>query len=112
MTETQLAAGHGRVAGDDGLGLYRRMTFIRRFEEEVHQFQLKGNVPGTTHLCNGHEAVSVGVCRALDAGRRRDRHAPTAGTAHALARGVAPEALSPPSCSAGPPASAAAAPGR
>jgi TPP-dependent pyruvate/acetoin dehydrogenase alpha subunit len=62
------------------------MLTIRRFEEEIqHQF-LKGNVHGTTHLCNGQEAVSVGVARALGP---EDVFAATyRGHGHALANGV------------------------
>ena len=91
MTTTELAAGHGRVAGDDDLGLYHRMRFIRRFEDEVHQLLLKGHVHGTTHLYSGQEACSVGVCSVLGPG---DRVAATyRGHGAALAMGVEPEAL-------------------
>ena len=79
------------------------------FEEEVQRQFQQGNVPGTTHLCNGHEAVRVGVAAAI-AGRRRHRDdvprpRPRAG------RGPDPPA-SPPSSSAAPSASTAAAAAR
>jgi TPP-dependent pyruvate/acetoin dehydrogenase alpha subunit len=50
---------------EDRIGLYRTMTLIREFEEQVHRSYLEGLVHGTTHLCNGQEAVSAGVARAL-----------------------------------------------
>ena len=74
-----------------GLDLYRRMLLIRRFEELVQSLFLRGEVYGTTHLCSGQEAVSVGVASALT---DDDRVACTyRGHGHLLARGLAPEAL-------------------
>ena len=74
-----------------GLDLYRRMLVIRRFEELVQSLFLRGEVYGTTHLCSGQEAVSVGFASAL---ARDDRVACTyRGHGHLLARGLAPEAL-------------------
>ena len=71
--------------------LYRRMLLIRRFEELVQSLFLRGEVYGTTHLCSGQEAVSVGFASALGDG---DRVACTyRGHGHLLARGLAPEAL-------------------
>jgi TPP-dependent pyruvate/acetoin dehydrogenase alpha subunit len=74
-----------------GLDLYRRMLLIRRFEEAVQSLFLRGEVYGTTHLCSGQEAVSVGFASAL---ADDDRVACTyRGHGHLLARGLAPEAL-------------------
>jgi TPP-dependent pyruvate/acetoin dehydrogenase alpha subunit len=74
-----------------GLDLYRRMLLIRRFEELVQSLFLRGEVYGTTHLCSGQEAVSVGFASALG---DDDRVACTyRGHGHLLARGLAPEAL-------------------
>jgi len=74
-----------------GLDLYRRMLLIRRFEELVQSLFLRGEVYGTTHLCSGQEAVSVGVASML---AEDDRVACTyRGHCHLLARGLAPEAL-------------------
>jgi acetoin:2,6-dichlorophenolindophenol oxidoreductase subunit alpha len=74
-----------------GLDLYRRMLLIRRFEELVQSLFLRGEVYGTTHLCSGQEAVSVGFASAL---ADDDRVACTyRGHGHLLARGLAPEAL-------------------
>jgi pyruvate dehydrogenase E1 component alpha subunit len=47
------------------LELFRTMVAIREFEEQVHRSYLEGLVHGTTHLCNGQEAVSAGVMKAL-----------------------------------------------
>jgi TPP-dependent pyruvate/acetoin dehydrogenase alpha subunit len=43
----------------------RRMHEIRFFEEECHRLFAQGMVRGSTHLCSGQEAVSVGTCSAL-----------------------------------------------
>ena len=73
------------------VGLYRQMLLIRRFEELVQSLFLRGEVYGTTHLCSGQEAVSVGFASALG---ERDRVACTyRGHGHLLARGCPPEAL-------------------
>ncbi len=73
------------------LGLYRQMLVIRRFEELVQSLFLRGEIYGTTHLCSGQEAVSVGFASAFG---ERDRVACTyRGHGHMLARGTPPEAL-------------------
>ncbi len=48
--------------------LYRRMVLIRLFEDAVQRLFLQGEIQGTTHLYQGQEAVSVGVCAALSEG--------------------------------------------
>ena len=71
---------------------YADMLRIRRFEDAVHRLFLSGEIEGTTHLCQGQEAVSVGVARALDHGS--DIVAATyRGHGACLAMGVDPEAL-------------------
>jgi TPP-dependent pyruvate/acetoin dehydrogenase alpha subunit len=50
---------------EDRICLFRTMTLIREFEEQVQRSYLEGLVHGTTHLCNGQEAVSAGVAKAL-----------------------------------------------
>jgi len=73
------------------LELYRQMLFIRRFEEKVHDLFLRGQVYGSTHLCNGMEAVGVGVISALG---ERDRVACTyRGHGHVIALGSSPVGL-------------------
>lgn len=44
---------------------YRKMRFIRTFEARLNELFLQGVVAGTTHLCTGQEACSVGICEAL-----------------------------------------------
>jgi TPP-dependent pyruvate/acetoin dehydrogenase alpha subunit len=88
---TQPAAAGAVESLGPGLELYRRMLLIRRFEELVQSLFLRGEVYGTTHLCSGQEAVSVGFASAL---AEDDRVACTyRGHGHLLARGLAPEAL-------------------
>lgn len=68
----------------------RQMLTIRLFEEKVQELYLQGLVPGTTHLCQGQEAVSVGAAAALGPD---DYLAITyRGHGHAIARGVDLEA--------------------
>src|SRR3984893_17370821 len=50
------------------LALYRKMLEIRLFENEVQRLFLEGAVRGTTHLCQGQEAVAVGSCSVLRPG--------------------------------------------
>ena len=71
--------------------LYREMLLIRRFEEEVeHRFRA-GELSGFLHVAIGQEAVAVGVCQAMADG---DVFASThRAHAHALARGMHPNAL-------------------
>jgi acetoin:2,6-dichlorophenolindophenol oxidoreductase subunit alpha len=74
-----------------GLGRLRKMLLIRAFELEMQRQFLKGEVHGTTHLYNGQEAVSVGICSALTSG---DYVAATyRGHGAALSLGITPEAL-------------------
>jgi acetoin:2,6-dichlorophenolindophenol oxidoreductase subunit alpha len=46
--------------------LYRRMRFIRRFEERLLQLFDQGLLNGTTHACIGQEADCVAVMEQLD----------------------------------------------
>ena len=41
------------------------MLEIRLFEEKVQELFMAGLIQGTTHLCQGQEAVSVGAISAL-----------------------------------------------
>ncbi len=47
---------------------HRRMLEIREFEDEVMRLFARNLVRGSTHLCQGQEAVCVGACSALRAG--------------------------------------------
>lgn len=44
---------------------YERLVRIREFEDKVHESFISGYVHGTTHLCQGQEAVAVGTVLAL-----------------------------------------------
>jgi acetoin:2,6-dichlorophenolindophenol oxidoreductase subunit alpha len=48
--------------------LYVAMLRIRVFEDAVLRLFLANEVEGTTHLCQGQEAVPVGVCAAIEPG--------------------------------------------
>lgn len=91
-----MQAGDGRRPSDgltreQQLNMYRTMLEIREFEEEVHRRFLEGLVHGTTHLCQGQEAVSVGVISAL--GPDDYITVTYRGHGHCLARGVSMEAM-------------------
>lgn len=58
--------GSPREARD--LRLYRRMRFIRRFEETLLVLFEEGVLNGTTHCCIGQEADSVAICEHLGPG--------------------------------------------
>jgi pyruvate dehydrogenase E1 component alpha subunit len=53
---------------EEQLDWLRRMHEIRFFEEEVQRLFTDGLVRGSTHLCQGQEAVAVGACSALSKG--------------------------------------------
>ncbi len=78
------------TTNEERLAWYRRMVEIRLFEEKVQELFMEGLVEGTTHLCQGQEAVSVGAIAAL----RADDYLTITyrGHGHALARGVSMEA--------------------
>jgi acetoin:2,6-dichlorophenolindophenol oxidoreductase subunit alpha len=60
MTTAETALDRGTM-----LDLYSRMLEIRYFEDEVERLFLQNLVRGSTHLCQGQEAVVVGACSAL-----------------------------------------------
>jgi TPP-dependent pyruvate/acetoin dehydrogenase alpha subunit len=67
-----------------------QMLEIRLFEEKVQELFMEGLIQGTTHLCQGQEAVAVGAVCALGTG---DYLTITyRGHGHALARGLEMEA--------------------
>jgi TPP-dependent pyruvate/acetoin dehydrogenase alpha subunit len=69
---------------------YEMMVGIRRFEDRIQSLFMRGEVHGTIHLCNGHEATEVGVCSMLE-----DDFVCATYRGHgvALAVGVTPRAL-------------------
>jgi acetoin:2,6-dichlorophenolindophenol oxidoreductase subunit alpha len=75
ISDDENQAGHEPVGaavlpGDRALllDLQRRMLEIRFFEEEVMRLFMLNLVRGSTHLCQGQEAVAVGACSALREG--------------------------------------------
>ena len=74
---------------DQRLDWYRTMVRIRLFEEKVQELFMSGQIQGTTHLCQGQEAVSVGAIAAMRPG---DVQTNTyRGHGEALALGMEPE---------------------
>ncbi len=70
------------------LALYKRMSLIRRFEDQVYYLYLQGEIPGTVHQYQGQEAVAAGVCDHLAVTDWiTSTHRPHG---HALAKGVSP----------------------
>jgi acetoin:2,6-dichlorophenolindophenol oxidoreductase subunit alpha len=49
----------------DARTAYEKLLLIREFENKVYDSFVAGLVQGTTHLCQGQEAVSVGTVMAL-----------------------------------------------
>src|SRR5438046_5628152 len=77
---------HTSTASTREVNWLRQMLEIRLFEEKVQELFMEGLVEGTTHLCQGQEAVCVG---AIDALRPDDCLTITyRGHGQALARGV------------------------
>jgi len=56
------------VPVEERLEWLRLMHEIRDFEEAIQRLFTEGLLRGSTHLCQGQEAVSVGACRALREG--------------------------------------------
>ncbi len=74
---------------DRRVGWYRQMLGIRAFEDKVQELFMSGQIQGTTHLCQGQEAVSVGAVATMGTG---DVQTNTyRGHGEALALGMAPE---------------------
>ncbi len=73
----------------DQIAWLRKMLEIRLFEDKVQELFMQGQIQGTTHLCQGQEAVSVGAVGSL---AERDYLTITyRGHGHALARGMSME---------------------
>lgn len=69
---------------------YQKMLLVRAFEDKVHAAFQQNLVFGTTHLCQGQEAVSVGAIECLRAG---DALTYTyRGHGQVIARGMDPQA--------------------
>lgn len=79
------------LGADWGLGTFRLMTLIRRFDEEALKSRISGSVYGTMHPYIGQEAIAVGVCSTL---RPTDRIISNhRGHGHSLAKGADPKRM-------------------
>lgn len=95
MTSNQVNQSDSRAgklpSAEQLTSMYHTMFLIRRFEERVNELFMQGRIPSTLHLYIGQEAVATGVCAHLS---RDDyvfsTHRPHG---HALAKGVAPQAI-------------------
>jgi pyruvate dehydrogenase E1 component alpha subunit len=86
MTEIVQTHATETASDVDWLELYRAMTRIRLFEEQVNELYRSAKMPGLAHLYIGEEGVGVGVCSAL---RRDDFITSThRGHGHCLAKGA------------------------
>lgn len=70
------------------LHMLRRMLEIRYCEERIQELFLENVIRGTTHLCIGQEAVSVGMAAVIDAKRGDTVTCTYRGHGHALALGL------------------------
>ena len=59
-------AAESAIGKEKLLQMYRRMTMIRVFEEQVNELYTRALMPGLAHLYIGEEAVAVGICEALN----------------------------------------------
>jgi pyruvate dehydrogenase E1 component alpha subunit len=79
-----LAAG---VTRERGLQLLREMLRIRQFEDRCAELYGAGHIRGFLHLCDGEEAIAVGVMQSLEPADSVVSTYREHG--HALARGIA-----------------------
>ena len=68
--------------------MLQRMLEIRYCEERIQELFLENVIRGTTHLCIGQEAVSVGMAAVIDAPRGDTVTCTYRGHGHALALGL------------------------
>jgi acetoin:2,6-dichlorophenolindophenol oxidoreductase subunit alpha len=79
-------AGDLRLDEDTRLGLYRKLSEIRHFEQRAYDLFLQNYVKGTSHLSLGQEAVAAGFGHAM---RADDfTYCTYRGHAHTLVRGA------------------------
>ncbi|MEP7284495.1 MAG: thiamine pyrophosphate-dependent dehydrogenase E1 component subunit alpha [Chloroflexota bacterium] len=68
--------------------MLQRMLEIRSAEARIQELFLENVIRGTTHLCDGQEAVSVGMAAAIDPARGDTVTCTYRGHGHALALGL------------------------
>ena len=79
------------IDSEKWLHMYAQMLRIRKFEEQVNELYTSAKMPGLSHLCDGQEAVAVGVCEAL----RLDDYITSThrGHGHCLAKGASADRM-------------------
>lgn len=70
------------------LHMLRQMLEVRATEARIQELFLENVIRGTTHLCDGQEAVSVGMAAVVDAKRGDTVTCTYRGHGHALALGL------------------------
>lgn len=73
--------------------MLKSMLEVRYTEERIQELFLENVIRGTTHLCIGQEAVSVGMAANVDAGRGDTVTCTYRGHGHALALGLSLKSL-------------------
>ncbi len=87
----KLTTARPKASNEELVALLTDMVRIREFEEKVQRLFMKGLIHGTTHLCQGQEAVSIGVARVMEP---QDYVTMTYRShGHAIARGMDLEAI-------------------
>lgn len=91
MTDIAVKSRDRRTALSDPIETYRRMQEIRSFEDQIADLFAQGLVHGTTHTCQGQEALDVALATTL----RIDDVVTCTYRGHgiALALGMTPEAV-------------------
>lgn len=77
-----------KLSADMRHHMLKAMLEIRYAEERIQELFLENVIRGTTHLCIGQEAVSVGMAANVDAGRGDTVTCTYRGHGHALALGM------------------------
>lgn len=54
------------LARDELREMYREMVLIREFENRLEDLYTQDKIPSAIHLCNGQEAIAVGLAHAFD----------------------------------------------
>ena len=73
--------------------ILEKMIEVRTVEARIQELFLENVIRGTTHLCDGQEAVSAGMALVIDAARGDTVTCTYRGHGHALALGMSLESL-------------------
>jgi acetoin:2,6-dichlorophenolindophenol oxidoreductase subunit alpha len=76
------------LSAEQRRAMLERMILIRTTEGRIQELFLENVIRGTTHLCDGQEAVSVGMAAAIDPKRGDTVTCTYRGHGHALALGL------------------------